>query len=274
LSVTIKPVYDSARQSNPALTELKELSNYWYLLKQLVRRDILTRYKRSVLGVAWTMLNPLGTMLIMSFVFSNLFKTVGNYSIYLLSGLLVWNFFAQSTNAAMSGLVWGGSLMKQIYVPRTIFGISAIGTAMVNMVLSLVPLLLVIIVTRSPIYWTIILVPILIMLLAAFSIGIGLTISTLAVFFPDVLEMYQILLMAWMYLTPIMYPEDIIPARFVGIYRINPMFWMVKLFRAIIYEGRVPLISEIWPALAWAFGALILGWIFFASKSDEYAYRI
>lgn len=274
MSVTIKPVYDSARQSNPALTELKELSNYWYLLKQLVRRDILTRYKRSVLGVAWTMLNPLGTMLIMSFVFSNLFKTVGNYSIYLLSGLLVWNFFAQSTNAAMSGLVWGGSLMKQIYVPRTIFGISAIGTAMVNMVLSLVPLLLVIIVTRSPIYWTIILVPILIMLLAAFSIGVGLTISTLAVFFPDVLEMYQILLMAWMYLTPIMYPEDIIPARFVGIYRINPMFWMVKLFRAIVYEGRVPLISEIWPALAWAFGALILGWIFFASKSDEYAYRI
>jgi hypothetical protein len=113
LNITTKPVYDSARQSNPALTELKELSNYWYLLKQLVRRDILTRYKRSALGVAWTMLNPLGTMLIMSFVFSNLFHTVGNYSIYLLSGLLVWNFFAQSTSAAMSGLVWGGSLMKQ-----------------------------------------------------------------------------------------------------------------------------------------------------------------
>ena len=274
MSVTIKPVYDSARQSNPALTELKELSNYWYLLKQLVRRDILTRYKRSVLGVAWTMLNPLGTMLIMSFVFSNLFHTVGNYSIYLLSGLLVWNFFAQSTNAAMSGLVWGGSLMKQIYVPRTIFGISAIGTAMVNMVLSLVPLFLVILVSRAPIYWTIVLIPFLILLLAAFSIGIGLTISTLAVYFPDVLEMYQILLTAWMYLTPLMYPEDIIPAQYLSLYRLNPMYWMVKLFRAIVYEGRIPLFSEIWPALAWAFGALVFGWIFFASKSDEYAYRI
>ena len=274
LSVTIKPVYDSARQSNPAITELKELRNYWYLLKQLVRRDILTRYKRSVLGVAWTMLNPLGTMLIMSFVFSNVFHQIGNFSVYILSGLLVWNFFAQSTNAAMSGLVWGGSLMKQIYVPRTIFGISAVGTALVNMVLSLVPLFLVILVTRSPIYWTIVLIPFVILLLAAFSIGIGLTISTLAVYFPDVLEMYQILLLAWMYLTPIIYPEDIIPTQFLGFYRINPMYWMVKLFRAIVYEGRVPLFSEIWPALAYSLGALVFGWIFFSSKSDEYAYRI
>jgi ABC-type polysaccharide/polyol phosphate export permease len=274
LSLSTKPVYDSARQSNAALTELKELSNYWYLLKQLVRRDILTRYKRSVLGVAWTMLNPLGTMLIMSFVFSNLFHTVGNYSVYLLCGLLVWNFFSQSTNAAMSGLVWGGSLMKQIYVPRTIFGISAIGTALVNMVLSLVPLLLVILVTGSPIYWTIVFIPLVILLEAAFSIGVGLTMSSLAVYFPDVLEMYQILLLAWMYLSPIMYPEDIIPAQYLGIYRINPMYWMIKLFRALIYEGRIPPFSEIWPALAWAFGALIFGWIFFSSKSDEYAYRI
>jgi ABC-2 type transport system permease protein len=274
LNITTKPVYDSARQSNPALTELKELINYWYLLKQLVRRDILTRYKRSALGVAWTMLNPLGTMLIMSFVFSNLFHQVGNFSVYLLSGLLVWNFFSQSTNAAMSGLVWGGSLMKQIYVPRTIFGISAIGTAMVNMVLSLVPLFLVILVTKSPVYWTVVLVPLVILIVAAFSIGVGLTISTLAVYFPDVLEMYQILLMAWMYLSPIMYPEDIIPAQFMGFYRLNPMYWMIKLFRALIYDGRVPLFSEIWPALVWAFGALVFGWIFFASKSDEYAYRI
>ena len=154
--------------------------------------------------------------------FFNLFHQVGNYSIYLLSGLLVWNFFAQSTNAAMSGLVWGGSLMKQIYVPRTIFGISAIGTAMVNMVLSLVPLFLVILVTRSPVYWTIVLIPFVILLLAAFSIGVGLTISTLAVYFPDVLEMYQILLMAWMYLTPLMYPEDIIPAQYLGVLPAQP----------------------------------------------------
>ena len=103
---------------------------------------------------------------------------------------------------------------------------------------------------------------------------VGLTISTLAVYFPDVLEMYQILLMAWMYLSPIMYPEEIIPARYLGFYRLNPLYWIIKLFRALIYEGRVPLLSEIWPAVAWAFGALFFGWIFFASKSDEYAYRI
>ncbi|MEA4813240.1 MAG: ABC transporter permease [Anaerolineaceae bacterium] len=274
MSITNKPLYDSAQHASPALTELRELGHYWYLLKQLVRRDILTRYKRSFLGVAWTMLNPLGTMLIMSFVFSALFHQVNNFAVYLLCGLLVWNFFAQSTNAAMSGLVWGGSLMKQIYVPRTIFGISAIGTALVNMLLSIVPLLLVIVVTRSPLYWTIVFLPLVIILLAAFSIGVGLTVSSLAVFFPDVMEMYQILLMAWMYLSPIMYPETIIPAQWIGFYRINPMYWMIKLFRALVYEGRIPMFSEVWPALAWALGSLVFGWIFFTSKADEYAYRI
>ena len=103
-----KPVYDSATYRVSAISELQELGKYRYLLGQLIRRDILTRYKRSVLGVAWTMLNPLGTMLILTFVFSNFFKSsVPHYPVYILSGLLVWNFFSQGTNAAISGLVWG-----------------------------------------------------------------------------------------------------------------------------------------------------------------------
>jgi ABC-type polysaccharide/polyol phosphate export permease len=97
------------------------------------------------------MLNPLGTMLIMTFVFSNLFKSVQSYPVYILSGLIAWNFFAQGTNAAMSGLVWGGSLMQRIYLPRTIFGVSAIGTALVNLLLSIIPLLLVMVITQTTI---------------------------------------------------------------------------------------------------------------------------
>jgi len=151
LNTITKPVYDSAANASPALTEIQELKHYRYLLKQLVRRDIVARYKRSALGVAWTMLNPLGTMLIMTFVFSNLFKSVQSYPVYILSGLIAWNFFAQGTNAAMSGLVWGGSLMQRIYLPRTIFGVSAIGTALVNLLLSIIPLLLVMAITQTTI---------------------------------------------------------------------------------------------------------------------------
>ena len=122
------PVYDSARRRIPALEELQEILRYRNLLVQLVRRDILTRYKRSVLGVTWTMLNPLGTMLVMTIVFSRAFSTTQGYSAYVLSGLLAWNFFSQTTNAATLHLVWGGDLLKRIYVPRTAFAISATGT--------------------------------------------------------------------------------------------------------------------------------------------------
>jgi len=274
LNTITKPVYDSAANASPALTEIQELKHYRYLLKQLVRRDIVARYKRSFLGVAWTMLNPLGTMLIMTFVFSNLFKSVQSYPVYILSGLIAWNFFAQGTNAAMSGLVWGGSLMQRIYLPRTIFGVSAIGTALVNLLLSIIPLLLVMVITQTTIHLTFLFLPISILLLTAFALGFGLLLSALAIFFPDVAEMYQILLMAWMYLTPVIYPEEIIPAQFMTIYRINPMYWMLKMFRMPVYEGVIPTLQDLWPALAWSVGMLIVGWLFFTSRSDEYAYRV
>lgn len=274
LTATNKPIYDSDRQVSLALSELRDLKKYHYLLRQLVRRDILTRYKRSVLGVAWTMLNPLGTMLILSFVFSNLFKAEQFYSVYILTGIITWNFFSQGTNAAMSGLMWGGSLMKQMYVPRTIFGISAIGTALVNLLLSLIPLILVILITGAPLYWTWVFVPISILILVCFTLGFGLFISTLGIYFPDVAEMYQIILSAWFYLTPIVYPESIIPERLRWLFFANPMYAMLKLFRLPIREGLIPTFAQIWPAAAWGIVTLVLGWLFFTSKSDEYAYRV
>ena len=274
LTATHQPVYDSDRQVSHALSELNDLKQYHYLLKQLVRRDILTRYKRSVLGVAWTMLNPLGTMLILSFVFSEIFKAEQFYSVSVLTGIIAWNFFSQATHAAMAGLVWGGSLMKQIYLPRTIFGISAIGTALVNLVLSLVPLMLVILITRAPLYWTWVFVPVSILFLLCFTLGFGLMLSTLAIYFPDVVEMYQIVLSAWFYLTPIVYPETIVPERYLGLFKLNPMYHFVKLFRLPIREGVAPSFSDILPAAIWGIVVLVAGWLFFTSKSDEYAYRV
>ena len=270
-----KPVYDSAEHQVSAISELKELFNYRYLLGQLVRRDITTRYKRSVLGVAWTMLNPLGTMLILTFVFSNFFRSeVQHFPVYILSGLLAWNFFTQATNAAISGLVWGGSLLKRIYIPSTVFGVSAIGTALVNMVMSLVPLVIVMIIDGATFHLSMVFLPVSILLLTGFTLGFGLFISSLAVFFPDVGEMYQVLLTGWMYLTPIIYPESLISAQLLPIFKLNPMYWMVKMFRLPIFEGRLPTFPEALPAIAWSLGMLIVGWLFFTSRSEEYAYRV
>jgi ABC-2 type transport system permease protein len=199
---------------------------------------------------------------------------VQSYPAYLLSGLIAWIFFSQSTNAAMSGLVWGGSLIQRIYIPRTSFGISAISTALVNLVLSIIPLILVMFVTHTAIHLTIIFLPISILLLACFALGVGLILSTMAVYFPDVAEMYQIILLAWMYLCPIIYPAEIIPANLHLIFDLNPMYYLIRIFRIPLMDGRIPTFEEILPAAICGIGALVIGWIFFTAKSDEFAYRI
>src|SRR5205823_11000925 len=182
------------------------------LLAQLVARNVKTRYKRSVLGVAWTMLNPLLMMTVTTIVFSGIFKfSTEHYPVYVLSGLLLWNFFAHTTTHAMSELVWGGGLLHRIYVPRGIFAMSALGTGLVNLLVALVPLLLIALVTGVGVGPAILFLPVPILLGAMFALGVSLALSALAVYFPDVVETFQVLLMAWMYLTPIIYPMAIVP---------------------------------------------------------------
>ncbi len=272
---TPEPVYDSANHIHPALEELKSVFRYRFLIFQLVQRDILTRYKRSVLGVAWTMLNPLGMMIILSLVFSSIFASATPaYPVFLLGGLLGWNFFAQGTNASMYSMVWGGSLLHRIFIPRSTFVFSAIVTALVNLALSLVPLLLVTVIMQVPIRWSILFLPVPMLLLACFSLGLGLMLSTLAIYYPDVVEMYQIILTGWFYLTPVIYPIKIIPSYLLFIVQLNPMYYLINLYRLPLYDGRMPTAGEFLPAVAYALGYLILGWIIFTSKSDEFAYHI
>lgn len=270
------PIYDSASQGSPATEELRAVLKYRYLIVQLVRRDILTRYKRSSLGVAWTMLNPLGTMLILTIVFSKAFGgSQEGYAAYVLSGLIAWNFFAQSTNAATLHLVWGGSLLKKIYIPRTSFAVSATGTGLINLLISLIPLLLVMLIIKVPIRWTIILLPIPILFLAMFALGIGLLISTMAIFYADIAEMYQIFLTAWMYLSPVIWSPEILPEAYrLWITKLNPMYYLIELFRTPIIYGQVPDINLLLISAGIATFTLFAGWMFFTSKSDEFAYRV
>ncbi len=267
-------IYDSSKRGLLAFEELRGILKYRELILQLVRRDLISRYKRSTLGIAWTMLNPLGTMLILSFVFSNLFHAVNGYPIYVLSGLIAWTFFSQSTTASLSQNVWGSSLLQKIYLPRTSFTLSAIGTGLVNLVLTLVPLFLIMSFTGYPLRLTMVFLPISITLLAAFSLGIGLLFSTLAVYFPDVVDMYQVGLNAWMYLTPIIYPADIIPLPYrQWLLALNPMYYFVEIFRQPIYDGRLPSWQLLSTGTGIAIFSLFLGWIVFTWQANEFTYR-
>jgi ABC-2 type transport system permease protein len=268
-------IYDSGIKRSKALEELIEAYRYRNLIAQLVRRDVLTRYKRSVLGVAWTMLNPLGMMLVLTIAFSQLFGGTRAYPAYVLSGLIAWNFFSQTTTAGINQMVWGGGLLSRIYIPRTVFVLSSIGTGIVNLLLSMVPLIIVLLITGTPIRAAVLFLPVAIVALAAFSLGVGLLISTWAIYYYDVAEMYQIALTAWMYLTPIIYPAEIVPESMrIWLFTLNPMYHLVGLFRSPLYAGEFPEVSQIAAALGIAILTLVAGWIVFSRKSDEFAYRV
>ena len=267
--------YDSEKRGHPAIEEFKTLLKYKDLIIQLVRRDLVSRYKRSALGIAWTMLNPLGTMLILTIVFSRVFGQVKSYPAYILTGLVVWNFFSQTTVHCMDSTLWGSDLFGKIFLPRTSFIVSSIGTGIVNILISLVPLFFIMLVTNVTIRLTALLFPVILLLIAIFSLGVGLLLSAYSVFFPDIAEMYTIILMAWMYLSPVIVPEDVLGKIANGlILKINPLYYFIKLFRSILYEGQLPPISLVIIATAISFTMFIIGWLVFTKKSDEFAYHV
>jgi ABC-type polysaccharide/polyol phosphate export permease len=267
--------YNSAEARSPFIGELVELWHYRDLLLLLVTNSIKTRYKRSTLGVLWTLLNPLLNTLVLTIAFQQIMRfDVENYTIYLLVGLLFWTFFSQTTTQAMNTLIWGSNLLKRIYVPRTIFAVSVLGNGLINFLLSLIPLAAIMLFTRHPFHQTLLLLPVAILLMAMFTLGLSLFISALAVFFVDVVDIYSILLQALFYLTPIIYPLSMIPDRIARFIQLNPMTTMVDLFRSLIYTGQMPSVGLTLAAVGLSVSSLIIGWWVFTKRVDEFAYRL
>ena len=271
----VYPVYDSAARRNPAFEELLALIRHKDLIVQLVARSVKTRYKRSFLGVAWTMLNPLLTMSVLTLVFSKLFRfPTERYALYVLSGLLLWNFFAQSSTAAMNDLLWSGGLMGRVHLPKAAFAVAAVGTGLINLVLSLIAYVLIAIALGTPPPVSIAVLPILVLAAALFTLGVGLALSSAAIYFPDVIPTYEVLLTAWLYLTPVIYPMELIPENLQGVLQLNPFFHLLASFRTALYEGIVPDVSTIGVAFAVASASLIVGWYLFTRRSREYAHLV
>ena len=180
---------------------------YRYLLQNLISRDFKLKYRRSVLGYVWSILNPLLMMLLQTLVFSYMFRfDIPNFPLYLICGNTLFNFFNESTNMGMGSVLGNASLIKKVYIPKFIFPISRVMSSFVNLLFSLAAIVLVMVITRSPFYWTILLVWAPLLLLLVFCAGMAVLLSALAVYFRDLQYLYGILTMAWMYATPLFYP--------------------------------------------------------------------
>lgn len=214
---------------------------YKNLLKELVRRDVKTKYRRSVLGMLWSVLNPLGMMIIMSIVFSHVFRSnIENFPVYLMCGQVIFNFYNEASTVAMSSILGNASLIKKVYVPKYLFPVSKVCSCFVNLVTAFIALVIVIVATGTKLSWTALLVFIPVIYVFVFSLGMGLMLSALVVTFRDLQHLYGILITAWMYMTPIFYPVDMLPGWVADLVRLNPLANFIEMFRDVILYNVVP----------------------------------
>lgn len=219
----------------------RRFRNYLPLLKELVKRDMKIKYRRSFLGYLWSLLNPLLMMCVLSFVFSTMFESaVANFPLYLICGQTLWNFFNEATNMAMFGIIHNGSLIKKVYVPKMIFPLSRVMTSFVTMSFSLIAIVIVMLFTRATIYWTVLLFWAPLVLLFVFSCGIGMALSALSVYFRDITHLYGVFTLAWMYATPIFYDASVLPEMVRNVLAWNPMYYYIQCFRQLILYGGIP----------------------------------
>lgn len=248
------------------------LDTYRFLIKQLVARDFKTKYKRSVLGAFWSLLNPLCTMAVQYVVFSTIFKSsIRNYPVYLLSASVLFNFFTESAGGGLASIVGNAALITKVYVPKYIYPVTKVLSTSINLLISMLPLFAVILITGEPVTLAYLLIPYVFVCLLLFCAGISMLLSALMVFFRDMQFLWGIISLLWMYATPMFYPEEIIPERFRFVLDCNPMYHYISFFRTILLEQVSPQISEYAACLAFSIGICAAGAVFFRRCQKKFA---
>jgi ABC-2 type transport system permease protein len=257
---------------------MREIYRYRDLILALVSRELKVRYRRSALGFLWTMLQPLLMMLVLHVVFSTAFKMqfqVGNYPVYVLAGILFWNFFSQSIVASMNSLRANALLLRKLPIPKEVFPLATVVSGVINLCLATLPLLLIMVVIGQPLKPALLFLPVAILLAAMFTLGAGLLLSPLAVFFSDVVELVGVVLSILMYLTPIFYPKEILEnTRYYNLVRFNPVRSILEVFRDPIHQGEIPPLSHLTVCLGITLIVFVVGAIAFRRSSDRIPFYI
>lgn len=247
------------------------IKKYKYLIQDLVTRDVKTKYRRSALGIIWSVLNPLLMMLVLTAVFSNIFRfDIKDFPIYYLTGSLIFNFVSEATSFSLTSILSAAGLIKKVYIPKYIFPLEKCLFSFVNMLFSFIAVIVVFLILGIEPHWTIALFPIPLVYSFIFSLGLSLILSTLNVFFRDTGHLWSVFVTAWMYVTPIIYPMSILPVWMVNVVYLNPLYYYVEYFRNVMVYGIVPTVEDNLICITFSMITLLIGLVVFKKKQDKF----
>jgi ABC-type polysaccharide/polyol phosphate export permease len=260
---------------------LRELWRFRQLVGVLVVRELKVRYKRSIFGLLWTMLNPLLLMLVYTIVFTAIMpSSVRNFSIFLLSGLLPWIFFATAVTQGLFSILGNQDLIRKVRVPQAVFPLSVVGSNLVNFSLSLAPLLLLMLVLRQPFGTALFFLPVATFVLLLFTSGVTLLLATFTVFFRDVRHLTEVALQLLLYLSPVLYSVEMLnhdkwwfPV-FRGFLALNPMSYVIPLVRDPVFYARLPPGPEIGLAAVISGAVFAIGLAVFTRLSPRHIHHL
>ena len=254
---------------------VRDTYRYRELIWALALKELKIRYKRSVLGFLWALLNPALLMLVLTVVFSVILKqSLWHYPIFLLSVLLPWTFFSQSLMYASESIVNSGDLIKKLSVSKLVFPCAAVISNMINFLLSMIPLALIVVLMGHPFFWTWIYLPVPLLALTLFTLGVSFFFATLNVFYRDVSHIVQIVVQLWFYVTPILYKIDIFPEKYRWLFKMNPMIYFMNGFRLSVYDGQLPRITSVIACFACALLSLVVGFSLFRRQQSNFVYYL
>ena len=244
---------------------------YRFLLSELVKKGIKLKYRRSYLGMIWSMLEPLLTMIVLTIVFGTLYgNTDRTFPVYILTGRLLYSFFSQSTKAALKSIRQNSAMIKKVYVPKYLFILARTFSSTINLLASFTALIVVMLAMRVELHYTVLLVWIPLAFIVAFSLGMGLLLSAIAVKFRDIMHLYSVFVTALMYLTPVIYPMSILPEWLKPIVLLNPLTNILQMFRGVMMYNSLPGIKSILIAAVECVVMLVIGLYVFYKRQDSF----
>lgn len=251
---------------------LREIYNYRQMISSLVNKELKVRYKGSILGFFWTFLNPLLQLIIYTIVFSVILKSsIKNFHIYLFVGLVPWIFFTTCIQAGSISIVTNKDLVKKIYFPRIVLPIATVNAAFMNMIYTMIVVILTVFFSEIGLSWYILLLPFIMILQYIMVLGITFVFAALNVFFRDLEYILSIVLMAWFYLTPIVYTIDMVPKEYRGIFFINPMTSIIMFYREILYYKKIPDFSFFSNIVLYSIVMIFIGYFIFEKLQKSFA---